>query len=84
MVPHITTILPRFTGEWALWLQPEAILAVCRGHCQLNGYICQTELSSGTLSSFRGHFMTLSGMSERHKRTTYPQSGRDIIAGQLS
>jgi Transposase DDE domain len=30
MVPHITTILQRFTGEWALLLQPEAILAVCR------------------------------------------------------
>jgi hypothetical protein len=30
MVPHITTILPRFTGEWAMLLQPEAILTVCR------------------------------------------------------
>jgi hypothetical protein len=30
MVPHITTVLPRFTGEWALLLQPEAILAACR------------------------------------------------------
>jgi hypothetical protein len=30
MVPNITTVLPRFTGEWALLLQPEAILAVCR------------------------------------------------------
>jgi hypothetical protein len=30
MVPHITTILQRFTGEWAMLLQPEAILAVCR------------------------------------------------------
>jgi hypothetical protein len=30
MVPHITTILHRFTGEWAMLLQPEAILAVCR------------------------------------------------------
>jgi hypothetical protein len=30
MVPRITTVLPRFTGEWALLLQPEAILAVCR------------------------------------------------------
>jgi len=30
MVPTITTILPRFTGEWATRLQPEAILAVCR------------------------------------------------------
>jgi hypothetical protein len=30
MVPNITTILPRFTGEWALRLPPEAILAVCR------------------------------------------------------
>jgi hypothetical protein len=30
MIPHITTILPRFTGEWAMLLQPEAILSVCR------------------------------------------------------
>jgi hypothetical protein len=30
MVPHITAILPRFTGEWAMLLQPEAILTVCR------------------------------------------------------
>jgi Transposase DDE domain len=30
MVPNITTVLQRFTGEWALLLQPEAILAVCR------------------------------------------------------
>jgi hypothetical protein len=30
MVPHITTILQRFTGEWAVRRQPEAILAVCR------------------------------------------------------
>ena len=29
MVPNITTILPRFTGEWAMLLQPDAILAVC-------------------------------------------------------
>jgi hypothetical protein len=29
MVPSITTILPRFTGEWATLLQPDAILAVC-------------------------------------------------------
>ena len=30
MVPNIITILQRFTGEWAMLLQPEAILAVCR------------------------------------------------------
>jgi hypothetical protein len=30
MVPHITTILPRFTGEWAMLLPPEALLTVCR------------------------------------------------------
>lgn len=30
MVPHITAILQRFTGEWAILLQPEAILTVCR------------------------------------------------------
>jgi hypothetical protein len=30
MVPNITTILQRFTGERAMLLQPEAILAVCR------------------------------------------------------
>ena len=30
MVPSLTTILQRFTGEWATRLQPDAILAVCR------------------------------------------------------
>jgi hypothetical protein len=30
MVPHITAILQRFTGEWAMLLQPEGILAVCQ------------------------------------------------------
>jgi hypothetical protein len=30
MVPHLTTLLPRFTGEWAMRLHPEAILTVCR------------------------------------------------------
>jgi hypothetical protein len=30
MVPSISTILRRFTGEWALLLQPEAMLTVCR------------------------------------------------------
>ena len=30
MVPTVTTTLPRFTGEWATWLPPETILAVCR------------------------------------------------------
>jgi hypothetical protein len=30
MVPNLTTILQRFTGEWAMRLQPEAILTVCR------------------------------------------------------
>jgi len=30
MVPNITTILPRFTGEWALLLPPDAILTGCR------------------------------------------------------
>jgi Transposase DDE domain len=29
MVPRLTTILQRFTGEWAALLQPDAILAVC-------------------------------------------------------
>jgi hypothetical protein len=29
MVPHITAILQRLTGEWATLLQPEAILAAC-------------------------------------------------------
>jgi hypothetical protein len=29
MVPSMTTILQRFTGEWAALLQPEAILTVC-------------------------------------------------------
>jgi hypothetical protein len=30
MVPPITAILQRFTGEWAMLLQPAAILAVCQ------------------------------------------------------
>jgi hypothetical protein len=30
MVPDMTTILQRFTGEWTMLLQPEAILTVCR------------------------------------------------------
>jgi hypothetical protein len=30
MVPHLTTSLHRFTGEWAMLLQPDAIQAVCR------------------------------------------------------
>jgi hypothetical protein len=30
MVPNVTAILQRFTGEWAMLLQPEALLAVCR------------------------------------------------------
>jgi hypothetical protein len=29
MVANITTILQRFTAEWAMRLQPEAILTVC-------------------------------------------------------
>jgi hypothetical protein len=54
------------------------------GRCQLNGYICKNWLSSGTLSSFRDHFMAISGMSELHKRMTYAESGRCVIAHQLS
>ena len=30
MVPNITAILQRLTGEWAALLQPDAILTVCR------------------------------------------------------
>jgi hypothetical protein len=30
MVPHITTILQRSTGEWSMLLQSDAILTVCR------------------------------------------------------
>jgi Transposase DDE domain len=30
MVPSVTAILQRFTTEWAMLLQPEAILSVCR------------------------------------------------------
>jgi hypothetical protein len=26
----MTSILQRFTGEWAMWLQAEAMLTVCR------------------------------------------------------
>jgi hypothetical protein len=30
MVPSVTAILQRITTEWAMLLQPESILAVCR------------------------------------------------------
>jgi hypothetical protein len=30
MVPHMTTILQRLTGEWTMLLPPEAMLTVCR------------------------------------------------------
>ena len=30
MVPHLTAILQRFTGERAMSLHPDAILAVCQ------------------------------------------------------
>jgi hypothetical protein len=30
MIPNLTMILQRFTGEWAMLLQPETILTVCR------------------------------------------------------
>jgi hypothetical protein len=30
MVPNITTILPRFTGAWAMLRPPDAMLTVCR------------------------------------------------------
>jgi hypothetical protein len=30
MVPNMTTILPRFTGEWAVLLEADAMLTVCR------------------------------------------------------
>jgi hypothetical protein len=30
MVPNITTILPRFPGEWAMLRHPDALLAGCR------------------------------------------------------
>jgi hypothetical protein len=30
MVPHLTAIRQRFPGEWAMLLQPAAILAVCQ------------------------------------------------------
>jgi hypothetical protein len=30
MIPSITTILQRFTSEWAVLLEAEAILTVCR------------------------------------------------------
>jgi hypothetical protein len=29
MVPSITTTLQRVTGEWAMLLQPDALLAAC-------------------------------------------------------
>jgi hypothetical protein len=30
LVPHMTTIPPRFTGEWAVLLEADAMLTVCR------------------------------------------------------
>ena len=30
MVPNLTAILQRLTGEWATLLQPDAMLALCR------------------------------------------------------
>ena len=30
MVPNMTTILQRFTGEWAVLLEADAILSVCQ------------------------------------------------------
>jgi len=30
LVPHLTTILPRFTDEWVMRLPPEALLTRCR------------------------------------------------------
>jgi hypothetical protein len=30
MVPNMTAILQRFTGEWAVRLEADAILTVCR------------------------------------------------------
>jgi hypothetical protein len=37
MVPTMTTILRRFTGEWAALLQPETILTVC-GETEYTGW----------------------------------------------
>ena len=47
-------------------------------HCQLNGSICQTGLSSGTLNVFQGYFMTRSGMSALRKCPPEPRSGRGL------
>jgi TnpA family transposase len=54
------------------------------GHCQLNGSICQTGLSSGTLNVFQGYFMTRSGMSALRKCPPEPRSGRGFTAHPLS
>jgi hypothetical protein len=50
------------------------------GHCQVNGQRGRMGLSSETLRSFRGHFITPSGASEPQNPPQYPQSGRDFIA----
>src|SRR5882724_3748125 len=83
---RLTKIPPALTMRRTIGRDIQHLLSkpaydLCR-HCQLNGCICKTGLSSGTLSSFRGHFMTLSGMSQLQKRTTYPESGRGFIAHQ--
>jgi hypothetical protein len=55
-----------------------------RGHCQVNGQSGRTGVLSGTLRSFRGHFISPSGTSEPQNRTKYLQSGRDSIALELT
>jgi hypothetical protein len=55
-----------------------------RRHCQVNGHSCRTGVLSGTLRSFRSHFITPGGTSELQNWIKYPQSGRDFIAHQLT
>jgi hypothetical protein len=91
------TLLAYSTGtvDQELLLRPEYLVTENRilrqqingrvqWHCQLNGDICQTAGSSGTLSAFRGHFMTLGGMSELYKCPPDSRSGRGFSNHPLS
>ena len=55
MVPSLTAILQRFTGEWAKLLQPDAILAVCRemGSTGWRDHVLTPVTLGGVLHSMR-------------------------------
>ena len=57
MVPHISTILQRFTGEWAMLLPPEAILQ-CAGRLGIPLGATACSRRSPPCSSSCGRFCT--------------------------